>query len=740
MKQIDIIEKYGALLAMIKKNNENTRITRVRKKKSTSNVEPPRIFKAEAQFDNLEHHLTAPCSGTMRLRLQFAKLAKKKHTITAYCYDRHYTLMGKDETKICAKGNYVLRRNFEFNTYKPWRMEDYTVVVCVNAVPFSTVVMHVNGDSSTTCYLEDITEDEPLYWMVSTFENEPYAHRWNTAREFGGLLEMKMCLAALHREWNRFEEQETVRPTEVMIIEGDSHFHAGRVALAHNEILKTGKDYCCSINCDTEDETEAEEKLVRDNVSNDLLIFYHAGCLVQPRFASFMKQLIKQICNKNRGTLFVFCDSTGELRKLFREYPLLESLIDKELYLKVEPLDATEVTNLLLRKINEKGLLPSQKPTEMVEYRLEEAIAANMKDYSLQFWTDSEMQRYINFIADNIFRGLGFVPDGEEPIIIEEKHLPDLQMFLEENTPEHISSKMYLRKMRAEFEEVTKELNAMVGLHDLKEGLELVLQKMMFNKLRSEQGLPVDKEASHHMIFTGNPGTGKTTVAKLIGKVYKMLGLLSCGNVIETDRKRLVGRYIGETEEKMVEVISTARGNVLFIDEAYSLFTGGEDRRDFGNHVIESLLPILAEPNPDMVVIMAGYEQEMDNLMNANQGLRSRFAYTWNFVDYTADELYEIARYELDRSCYKLEEKAADCLKQLCKKMVANKRKDFANARWVKQVVNNGILPAMAKRAMAQFIEDDLELLTIVHESDVIQAAEKYGPKEKNMRRIGFCA
>ncbi len=705
-----------------------------------SDVGVPKVVKAKAQHHNSGHICTAPCSGVLRLNVHLARLSEKENTFTAYCYDARYTLMGQDVVTIRKKDNYVLRHTFEFRSHKPWREQDYTVVICMDGIPFAEVTMHMKRDASPKCTVRGMDSHTPLYWLVKTFEAEPYKIRWNAAREFGGVREAKLHLARLHREWTRLAQMGIHRSSEVMFVEGDRHLFAGRLAMSCGAILKTGKYEECKVDCRTADMEKMMERLDGRSRFNGLQVFYNAGSLAHPKAVWVMETLLSRMTADNEGTLYVFCDSKTELKKLFMAYPQLESLISKDLYIKVESCDAAEVTDLLLHEIRRNKMCPTAKPTDRFETVLEEAIALHLKEYRLNGWEVKEMAGYVDKLYEAAVQRTGLHSDDQDVILIEEDDLPDLENFLRHNPPRNVSSHLYLQQMRAEFDKVMEQLNEMVGLSELKEGMNTVFQKMVFNKLRSGQGLPVEKEASHHIIFTGNPGTGKTTVAKLVGKIYKMLGVLSRGDVIVADRKELVGQYIGETEQNMKEVLERARGNVLFIDEAYSLWSDSQDRRDYGSRVIEALLPVLAEPNPDMVVIMAGYEQDMNRLMTKNQGLRSRFAQTWHFSDYTAEELFEIARRELVRFSYRLDECAAISLMQLCTRMVAHKGIDFANARWVKQVVNNGVLPAMARRVMTAFVEDDFELLTIIREEDVLQAAEKYGPKEvKVVRRIGFC-
>ena len=247
------------------------------------------------------------------------------------------------------------------------------------------------------------------------------------------------------------------------------------------------------------------------------------------------------------------------------------------------------------------------------------------------------------------------------------------------------------------------------------------------------------------MIFTGNPGTGKTTVAKLIGQVFHSLGLLSKGGVIVTERSKLVGRYLGETEKNMSAVLEQAKGNVLFIDEAYSLCDNDQgDRKDFGCRVLESLLTVLAQKNPDMIVIMAGYEKEMNQMLEMNPGMKGRFPYKFNFEDYNADELFQIANGLLAKSEYVLTPEAELRLKETIEEALFDKDAFFHNARWVEQYIMDGVISAMSDRLMSSLHLQSRELLQTVEVQDIEMAYQKMKPKPVTVaaprKRIGFVA
>lgn len=289
------------------------------------------------------------------------------------------------------------------------------------------------------------------------------------------------------------------------------------------------------------------------------------------------------------------------------------------------------------------------------------------------------------------------------------------------------------------FEDSIHELNAMVGLDDIKRTIVTMAHQSRFFMERRHAGLRTTCNTVYHAVFTGNPGTGKTTVAKMIGKIYHSIGLLSKGDVICADRTRLVGRYIGETEENMKTVLEDARGNVLFIDEAYNLYDGASDQKDFGRKVIDSLLTVLSQPNPDMVIIFAGYEKEMDAMLTSNPGLMGRFPYKFRFPDYTADQLMEIACHLLQRDEYILENDAEDLLRQFIRDTLLQHTPNFGNARWVDQFVKNGIIPAMAVRVSQTTTKDYQHILV----DDIENGYKKFNPRMielKPRRQVGFSA
>ncbi|MEM6633456.1 MAG: AAA family ATPase [Bacteroidota bacterium] len=241
-------------------------------------------------------------------------------------------------------------------------------------------------------------------------------------------------------------------------------------------------------------------------------------------------------------------------------------------------------------------------------------------------------------------------------------------------------------------EEVLHDLDSLVGLEEIKSRIKEYAQYLKFLKLRKEKGLEEHFPLQLHALFTGNPGTGKTTVARMLGKIYKKLGLLSKGHVHEVDRADIVGEYIGQTAPKVRTAIEKARGGILFIDEAYSLARSEEDQKDYGREVIEMLVKEMSDGEGDLAIIVAGYPREMDIFMKSNPGLQSRFKLHMNFPDYSPEELSEIAiRGAKERNVW-LTNESKTYLSQKLTEAYRSRDRSFGHARYVLSIVEEAKL------------------------------------------------
>ncbi len=269
------------------------------------------------------------------------------------------------------------------------------------------------------------------------------------------------------------------------------------------------------------------------------------------------------------------------------------------------------------------------------------------------------------------------------------------------------------------FEELMENLDKLIGLSQIKKQVREHAQYIKFLQLRKENGFKEVDEINVHSVFKGNPGTGKTTVARLMGLIYRKMGLLSKGHVHEVDRVDLVGEYIGQTAPKVKEAIEKARGGILFIDEAYALARANDDSKDFGREVIEILVKELSNGPGDMAVIVAGYPKEMDHFISSNPGLKSRFKLYYDFADYMPQELSLIADYACDEKEVKLEDEAKVIIDELIVSAYRDRDKTFGNARFVFDLVEKAKVNLGLRIMSKDNGKVDTEILSKIVASDV---------------------
>lgn len=263
---------------------------------------------------------------------------------------------------------------------------------------------------------------------------------------------------------------------------------------------------------------------------------------------------------------------------------------------------------------------------------------------------------------------------------------------------------------KPDLEELMAQLEGLVGLETVKKDVKSMINLIKVRKLREENGLPV-APMSLHMVFMGNPGTGKTTVARLLGGLYAAIGALSKGQLVEVDRSGLVAGYVGQTAIKTQEVIASALGGVLFIDEAYSLSSGGEN--DFGREAIETLLKAMEDHREDLVVIVAGYSEPMEGFLSSNPGLESRFNKYITFPDYTGPELNDIFHGLCRKNGYELDEEAEAFAAEFFRSLYDGRDENFGNGRDVRNRFEDMIVrQANRVAAMEEPSKEDLVLFT----------------------------
>lgn len=455
----------------------------------------------------------------------------------------------------------------------------------------------------------------------------------------------------------------------------------------------------------------------------------YSFCRVWALNGSGGKNLMREILRHwpGGGSSAMFMGSRQDIDELLGQNPSLRQYFPAENCLCEEPPTLEELIVWFFFKVEKEGIAMTPEAKDKACRLLAEAFRRG----TVCLWTADDVHRFVEnvmkpaYLRNTVRRIEAGLQEPMEFFLLADDLCDDM-----------------LLSPSSGFDQAMSELDGMVGLRNIKDDIATLSNRMRFYAERRQLGLPGSDAAPHHAIFTGNPGTGKTTVARLLGKVYQALGLLSKGEVVCVDRAKMVGRYIGETEENMKMILQEAQGNVLFVDEAYTLYNKNDDK-DFGRHAVEALFEVLAQKNPDMLIIFAGYEQEMEELMTMNPGLRGRFPHKFHFDDYKAEELMQIAEHMLQRDQYQMTEEAACLLQRMIGKTVARQDRDFANARWIGQLVGNGIIPAMADRVSSTPHAMEPPVYQRVEEQDVRVAFERLGAKAGHAhqrRAIGFCA
>ena len=253
------------------------------------------------------------------------------------------------------------------------------------------------------------------------------------------------------------------------------------------------------------------------------------------------------------------------------------------------------------------------------------------------------------------------------------------------------------------------ELKSLIGLERVKQDVDSLRNLIKIQAMRKQQGLP-NTSVSYHCVFSGNPGTGKTTVARIVAGIYKELGILKKGHLVEVDRSKLVGEYVGQTAPKTNKVIDEALDGVLFIDEAYSLVGEGSD---YGAEAIATLLKRMEDDRDRLVVILAGYTNEIKEFIDSNPGLQSRFNRYIQFDDYSTEELTEIFKRNLRKSRYKIKRDAFEELQGVIERAVASRDKNFGNARYVRNLFEKVVQNQANRLARMESIDnDELSIIT----------------------------
>lgn len=281
--------------------------------------------------------------------------------------------------------------------------------------------------------------------------------------------------------------------------------------------------------------------------------------------------------------------------------------------------------------------------------------------------------------------------------------------------------------------EILSELDSLVGLHEIKNKIREYIDYVKYLQLRKNNGIEDDDEINLHSVFTGNPGTGKTTVVKLLGEIYKAMGLLSKGHVLTVESSDLITGYVRQTGENTKEIIEKARGGILFIDEAYMLYKDGASN-DFGSEAIAALITEMSDGIGDIAVMAAGYPKEMDSFITSNPGLKSRFRTYYHFKDYTPNELTAIAIYVANKKEVVLSEEAIKKLSKIITNAFRNRDHTFGNARLVQAMIDEAKMNLGIRLVRGEQSKKlTKELLSTIQEEDIEDISKITKPNTLNL-------
>lgn len=409
-----------------------------------------------------------------------------------------------------------------------------------------------------------------------------------------------------------------------------------------------------------------------------------------------------------------------------------------------EPMQKFLTANPGLRsRFNRFFYFQDYKPLELLE--IFKRFCKNNK-FNLLSDAEQKLQRYFKYAyetKDENFGNARLVRNTFENIIRAQSiRLSDLGEIPEDELSkltlkdtENALADVFQEATRESLEEVLNEVQSLIGLDNVKQEISALVNFINVEKIRFKQGL-VPQRLSLHFVFQGPPGTGKTTVARLLGKIFKAMGIIEKGHVIEVDRSQLIGQFVGQTAPKTNAVIDSALNGILFIDEAYTLNTSGGSN-DFGSEAVATLLKRMEDDRNRLIVVVAGYPQDMDNFIKSNAGLQSRFNRYLNFNDYTPPELYRIFSNFCFTNKYKIREEASATLQAFLEQLYLNRDNKFGNGRTVRNIYEK-IVEAQANR-ISTYDSISNEALVMIENEDVINSLKYFSiQKKEDKKRIGF--
>lgn len=662
-----------------------------------------------------------------------------KHTLTEL--DRFDIIAYNSDWELMGKAEHLNFRSSCMKTFLKspflWTDGTYFMVISHNGEPFLRVDFEWKDGQASACTWEAIDKLSPYYMLEKHLRKATDWQKWQVVPG-GASVRKQLAAHYVQYAFNQLRMRyglpgcwEDGRHASLVVedkmFDKDLVNHLGGLI---NPQLSFLQQDCSELLERRNNATPGNTiKGLMDDWGSSMLCLHHLSALTMAGGTQLLKAVEEHLL-EYKSCALMLVGTESEILQVMEASTLIRKLIPDELCYRIGECTLAEQVHYVQRCLMKKNLSLSVEAGR----KLMEGLQIQRNHGNI--WQMEQMQDWINREMLTHFSHRILLSGWKD-----ERKVKEMLAVIE---AEDICLPNVEEKADS-FSEGMEELNRMVGLSTLKQSMKALFCRSRMEVKRRSLGLPVIERGGYHMIFTGNPGTGKTTVARMVGRVFHSLGLLSKGGVVVTERSKLVGRYIGDTENNVQALLEQAKGNVLFIDEAYNLYDGGDNKKDFGHRVIESLLTVLSQKNPDLIVILAGYEKEMQRMLESNPGMKGRFPYHFHFEDYNAEELMQIARNLLTEAEYFMTTDAEKRLEETIKETVNAKDAFFHNARWVEQYIHDGILTVMSERLMSLSLETkDKKLFQQIELEDVENAYAKMRPKSKmnttTYKRIGFVA